>query len=79
MNPAKMKERVSQFLKLVQGEMELVGDILTSDEGAEELEMLDECSQNMIKYQNQAEELLLELMEMDFEGSEKLTEDLVLK
>lgn len=39
-----MKERVTQFLKLVQGEMELVGDILTSDEGAEELEMLDECS-----------------------------------
>lgn len=33
----------------------------------------------MIKYQNQAEELLLELMEMEFEESEKLTEDLVLK
>jgi hypothetical protein len=47
-----VRERANAFLNTVKGEIELVGDILTSEEGSEELEMLEECTINMMKFKD---------------------------
>ena len=52
---------------------------MNAEEGSEELEMLEECVINMKKYREQAEELLLDLMDLDFDGKDRIIEDLLLK